>query len=244
MRTQTSIMKSLILKENEAISYESFKGQVFNIIEMLNEENDEDVFAGTEDSYVFEVATQNLFDVLYYAFIPKYDGIEKSIMDSKAADIANDVTNDIIDAVLDGRLSYEDDTFLRDVYKAHVNENMNEAEDHLSKKEDYTQASNKFDDIFSNGDYITSAKGHKVVYNIYDGNIHQINVSNPYDSNEDYYSAQSKDGLNWIIFGKRNIYPYNRKINVPEEEIQGEPMEIAKHIAELNDKFDKRIDKS
>ena len=80
--------------------------------------------------------------------------------------------------------------------------NLNEI-DHKSRHEDYTNASREFDDIFLEGDYIYSDNGHRITYRIYDnGNIHQINVSNHYDLNEDYYSAQSKDGYNWKIFEK------------------------------------------
>ena len=121
--------------------------------------------------------------------------------------------------------------------------NLNEI-DHESKHEDYTQASDKFDEIFSDGDYIRSEKGHRIVYRIYDNELHQITVSNPYDLNEDYYSAQSKDGYNWKIFEKRNVYPYKNKVNWPIEDRQGEPIEIAKYIGKLNDDIDATIDKS
>ena len=121
--------------------------------------------------------------------------------------------------------------------------NLNEI-DHENKPEDYTNASRKFDDIFLDGDYIYSDKGHRIVYRIYDGDIHQINVSNRYDLNEDYYSAQSKDGYNWKIFEKRKVYPYKHKVNWPIEDRQGEPIEIAKYIGKLNDNINVIIDKS
>lgn len=122
--------------------------------------------------------------------------------------------------------------------------NLNEI-DHETRHEDYTNASREFDDIFLDGDYIYSDNGHCITYRIYDnGNIHQINVSNPYDLNEDYYFAQSKDSYNWKIFGKRNVYPYKDKVNCPIEDRQGEPIEIARYIGKLNDNIDVIIDKS
>lgn len=122
--------------------------------------------------------------------------------------------------------------------------NLNEI-DHETRHEDYTDASREFDDIFLDGDYIYSDSGHRIVYRIYDdGNIHQINVSNHYDLNEDYYSAQSKDGYNWKIFEKRYVYPHKHKVNRPFRDKQGEPIEIAKYIGKLNDNIEAIIDKS
>lgn len=118
--------------------------------------------------------------------------------------------------------------------------NLNEI-DRETKHENYTDTFREIDGIY----YIYSAKGHRIAYSIYDdGNIHQINVSNPYDLNEDYYFAQSKDGYNWKIFEKRNVYPYKDKVNCPIEDRQGEPIEIAKYIGKLNDNIDVIIDKS
>ena len=40
-------------------------------------------------------------------------------------------------------------------------------EDHERKPEDYTKASDRFDDIFLDGDYYYSKKGLRLVYRIY-----------------------------------------------------------------------------
>lgn len=90
-------------------------------------------------------------------------------------------------------------------------------EDHERKPEDYSNASRNFDDIFLNGDMITSNDGTKIVYNIYDENNHQIN--------SDTYSAFSKDGHSWKVAKDRQ----------PIEDIEGTPIEVARHIKDMID---------
>ena len=111
--------------------------------------------------------------------------------------------------------------------------------DHESKREDFTQASRDFDEIFLDGDYIyTKDKHHRVVYRIYDDTTHSIIVSNAHDRNEDYPQAQSKDGYNWKIFEKVSVQDIGKRYE-PTQEVQGKPIKIAYIIAELADKQDK-----
>lgn len=97
--------------------------------------------------------------------------------------------------------------------------------DHEKKPEDYTNASNKFDDIFLDGDYYTSDSGIRFVYKIYDETNHQINLPNKVEHG---FWAISKDGYNWKIVEK------NKDRNTPIDEKQGEPIDIAKYLADIN----------
>ena len=58
--------------------------------------------------------------------------------------------------------------------------------DHEKKPEDYTNASERFDDIFLNGDYIVNEAGLKIVYHIYDDSTYD---DTSYDDSyyDDYY---------------------------------------------------------
>ena len=78
------------LKEDEQVevpSYESFRNQILNDLEMYYEDlanEDRDVFAGTQDSYANEMVEQHLFDTLLYNIKHNYralSGIQDDVSD-------------------------------------------------------------------------------------------------------------------------------------------------------------------
>lgn len=93
--------------------------------------------------------------------------------------------------------------------------NISEA-DHIDKSENYTNASSNFNDIFLNGDYITTPSGLVVKYTI-NGDSHEIKIDN------NHQWAYSKDGYNWVL-------AVNRK---PIRNVTGTPIEVAHMVADL-----------
>lgn len=92
-------------------------------------------------------------------------------------------------------------------------------EDHERKPEDYTNASEKFDDIFLDGDFITDVTGNKITHRILDDGSHNL-ISH----NKDFYNAYSKDGYVWKIARNRQVV----------DEVEGEPIDIAKLLGNMN----------
>ena len=112
-RLSESIM--MYIKESESpISYESFKGQILNDVEMYEENmmyDDEDVFGGTEDSYANEMIEQNLFDTIYYNIKHNY------MSDDAAGNTATQVMWYLLDAIKDGTI---DEKIIKEVYDKYV----------------------------------------------------------------------------------------------------------------------------
>ena len=96
--------------------------------------------------------------------------------------------------------------------------NLYEA-DHMDKPENYTGVSQEFDNTFYNNDYIYSKNGLRIVFRIYDEDSYELAVDS-----EDGYSAVSNDGYKWEIIKNRQMI----------DEKEGEPIEIARYLAEIN----------
>ena len=120
------------LKEDEQVevpSYESFRNQILNDLEMYYEDlanEDGDVFAGTQDSYANEMVEQHLFDTLLY-------NIKHNYMSNDAAmQTANDLVYYILDFVDHGEeITLQNDKVIKEVYDKYVlnkkEESMNES---------------------------------------------------------------------------------------------------------------------
>jgi len=102
-----------------------------------------------------------------------------------------------------------------------IRNKLNE-EDHENKAEDFTNATSTFDDMFLNGDFIRLNNGLVLTHKIQDDGSHTISVTN---DNEDHYNAYSTDGEVWKIAFGRTV----------KDEKEGEPIEIAKYLAKLNE---------
>ena len=109
------------LKEDEQVevpSYESFRNQILNDLEMYYEDlanEDGDVFAGTQDSYANEMVEQHLFDTLLY-------NIKHNYMSKDAAmQTANDLVYYILDFVDHGEeITLQNDKVIKEVYDKYV----------------------------------------------------------------------------------------------------------------------------
>ena len=120
------------LKEDEQVevpSYESFRNQILNDLEMYYEDlanEDGDVFADTQDSYANEMVEQHLFDTLLY-------NIKHNYMSKDAAmQTANDLVYYILDFVDHGEeITLQNDKVIKEVYDKYVldrkDESMNES---------------------------------------------------------------------------------------------------------------------
>ena len=109
------------LKEDEQVevpSYESFRNQILNDLEMYYEDlanEDGDVFSGTQDSYANEMVEQHLFDTLLY-------NIKHNYMSKDAAmQTANDLVYYILDFVDHGEeITLQNDKVIKEVYDKYV----------------------------------------------------------------------------------------------------------------------------
>ena len=109
------------LKEDEQVevpSYESFRNQILNDLEMYYEDlanEDGDAFSGTQDSYANEMVEQHLFDTLLY-------NIKHNYMSKDAAmQTANDLVYYILDFVDHGEeITLQNDKVIKEVYDKYV----------------------------------------------------------------------------------------------------------------------------
>lgn len=119
------------LKEDEQVevpSYESFRNQILNDLEMYYEDlanEDGDVFAGTQDSYANEMVEQHLFDTLLY-------NIKHNYMSKDAAmQTANNLVYYILDFVDHGeKITLQNDKVIKEVYDKYV---LNKTEDSMNE---------------------------------------------------------------------------------------------------------------
>ena len=119
------------LKEDEQVevpSYESFRNQILNDLEMYYEDlanEDGDVFAGTQDSYANEMVEQHLFDTLLY-------NIKHNYMSKDAAmQTANNLVYYILDFVDHGEeITLQNDKVIKEVYDKYV---LNKTEDSMNE---------------------------------------------------------------------------------------------------------------
>ena len=112
------IAKNLKEDTTEIPSYESFRSQILNDLEMYYEDlmyDDDDVFGGTEDSYANEMVVQHLFDTLYY-------NIKHNYMSNDAAmTTANDLVYYILDFIDHGEeITFQNDKVIKEVYDKYV----------------------------------------------------------------------------------------------------------------------------
>ena len=109
------------LKEDEQVevpSYESFRNQILNDLEMYYEDlanEDGDAFSGTQDSYANEMVEQHLFDTLLY-------NIKHNYMSKDAAmQTANNLVYYILDFVDHGEeITLQNDKVIKEVYDKYV----------------------------------------------------------------------------------------------------------------------------
>ena len=135
--------------------YLGFKKDVLNVLEMYYEnleDEDDDVFAGTEDAYAIEVASQNLFDVIYYAIKDNYTS------NDAAMTTANNLTNYLLDATSHTELTWENDGAIREVYDDYVvdKSDLKEGVETAAGNDFDEVASYMYDEALGNVDYIPS----------------------------------------------------------------------------------------
>lgn len=135
--------------------YLGFKKDVLNVLEMYYEnleDEDDDVFAGTEDAYAIEVASQNLFDVIYYAIKDNYTS------NDAAMTTANNLTNYLLDATSHTELTWENDSAIREVYDDYVADkpDLKEGVETAAGNDFDEVASYMYDEALGNVDYIPS----------------------------------------------------------------------------------------
>ena len=145
------------LKEDEQVevpSYESFRNQILNDLEMYYEDlanEDGDVFAGTQDSYANEMVEQHLFDTLLY-------NIKHNYMSKDAAmQTANNLVYYILDFVDHGEeITLQNDKVIKEVYNKYVlnkkEESMETIRKYISEPEKHRGTSIRFD-TFKVGPY-------------------------------------------------------------------------------------------
>lgn len=121
----------------EVPSYESFRSQILNDLEMYYEDlmyDDDDVFGGTEDSYANEMVVQHLFDTLYYNIKQNYDSKDA------AMNTANDLVYYILDFVDHGEeITLQNDKVIKEIYDKYV---LNKQEENINESEKLKESSN------------------------------------------------------------------------------------------------------
>lgn len=101
---KNSLSLDIFSKLNESDKSEDFRtllSDIQNCAEMYDESQDsEDVFAGTEDSYAFEVMEQNLSDAILY------NGLFKGEVNNY--DLLTNFINEVIDYITDNNAITEE----------------------------------------------------------------------------------------------------------------------------------------
>ena len=119
MKLNESIIKNLKEAEQTEIpSYDSFRSQILNDLEMYYEDLDnggDDVFAGTQDSYANEMIEQHLFDTILYNIKHNYK------TNDEAMEVASTVLNNFLDKFFAGEeVSLKNDKLIKEIYDKYV----------------------------------------------------------------------------------------------------------------------------
>lgn len=100
MRAYNEILSNL--RESEGNRLSSLVNEIKQAVEMYDEfmsDDSDDVFAGTEDSYAYEMLEQHLFDSIYYNEL--FSGCDN--------DTITNIYNDIFDTIMNDRLDVSEE---------------------------------------------------------------------------------------------------------------------------------------
>ena len=147
MKLSKSILKNLkesFVDKKNNVDLEELARQIMSEIELYDENlmnEEDDVFAGTQDSYAVEVFEQNLYDILLYSGLFQIEDIAKELEEpSEDGKKLDKIYQGIVD-VVENRDSFKDNT---DNLLKYMKENLG-----LITEGVETKAGNDFDEVAS-----------------------------------------------------------------------------------------------